>query len=303
MSDDYEASENSSAGAEGAGTPTALVGAVALAIGAVVGILIGFVGGSSSTTPEPEPEPVAEERIEDEAVEDEDPDALGAAQERVAELEREVAERQREVSELQAEMAKRADRGAEIAGQLKTLKTQLANAKGELKKAVREKDSLLKELRLTEAELEQAQIQRELAREDALFNRWQDFVKGAQLEICDRGNRKKLGRCREAVTATMMTDERRDQFAHCVRSGQAAPVVMELERDAAMPDFSEMIDEAQRTTRGWMIVYCDPTLPEKPLGRLAERHLPGAKVQPQPEPTAVVPALLPDAAAADADPL
>ncbi|MEN0062689.1 MAG: hypothetical protein AAGA48_11100 [Myxococcota bacterium] len=264
---------------EGGGTPTVLVGAVALAIGAIAGILIGFVSGSQMT-PEPAPEPEPEDAVAvvEDTGEKEVEDDLSLAQQRVAGLEREVAEKQREVTELQAEMTRRREKGTELVARLKTIKTELANAKSELKKAVREKEGLLKELRLTEDQLQQTRVQRDVAREDALFNRWQDFLKGSQLEICDRGSLKKLGKCRESSLAALSTPVRRDRFAQCVRSGQAAPVVMKLEKGEAMPDFSEMINEEDKVTRGWMIVFCDPTLPEKKMGRLAEGHLPGAAI-------------------------
>ncbi len=277
-----EEDDHGTSGSSGV-APMVLVGAVALAIGAIAGIVIGFVSGSSSTTV-PEPELVEEiaEPVEEEPPEEDD---LTVAQRQVAELERQVAERSRQVAELEAEMDRRADRGAAMAAELKDLKTSLANAKSNLKKAIAEKETLLRDLRMTEAQLQQAKNQRDIAREDALFNRWQDFLKGSQLEICDHGRRKKIERCRETALASLSTPDRRDRFAHCVRSGQAAPVIMELEKGAEMPDFSEMINEEERATRGWMLVYCDPTLPERKTGRLAERHLPGAVITPPaPEP-------------------
>ena len=47
----------------------------------------------------------------------------------------------------------------------------------------------------------EVQVQRtERAKEDALVNKWYRFLNDAQLSICERGNRKKLGQCRETVT-------------------------------------------------------------------------------------------------------
>jgi len=281
-----EHDEMATSGSDGVGMATVLVGAVALAIGAIAGIVVGFLSGSQ-TAPPPEPVAVVEDVVEEEVVEDEgEEDELAVAQARVAELEREVVDKVRAVSELEAEMDRRASKGAELVAELKQLKRDLANARSNLKKAVNEKEQLLKDLRMTKAELEQTRIQRDMAREDALFNRCQEFLKGSQLEICDKGRRKKIERCREATMAALGTPDRRDRFAHCVRSGQAAPVIMELEKNDEMPDFSEMIDEEERATRGWMIVYCDPTLPERKDGRLAERHLPGAKIAEPPAPVA-----------------
>ncbi|MCA9494673.1 MAG: hypothetical protein KC621_32315, partial [Myxococcales bacterium] len=89
-----------------------------------------------------------------------------------------------------------------------------------------------------------------------------------------KGNRKKLGNCREAVQASLMTNTRRDKFSHCVRSAQATPTVKELEKGQSMPDFSEYIDQEQKQTKDWYVLFCDPTLPEVNEGLLNESHLP-----------------------------
>jgi hypothetical protein len=45
--------------------------------------------------------------------------------------------------------------------------------------------------------------------------------------------------------------------------------------EAVLPSFAEMIDESQKQTKGWMVIFCDPTLPEKTDVPLADSHLPG----------------------------
>lgn len=204
----------------------------------------------------------------------EDADELAVAQDKVASLEREVATRERRVKELEAEMSKRAERGKEFVAQLNQLKSELASAKEQLTVAQAEKQQLLVQLMATEEELKVTTNQRDQAREDALYNRWTDFLKQAQLEICDKGNRKKLGNCRETVDAALQA--RQDKFAHCIRSGQEAPTVRERENNTELPAFAEMIDEEKKQTKGWMVLFCDPTLPERNDIPLAERHLPPA---------------------------
>jgi hypothetical protein len=130
------------------------------------------------------------------------------------------------------------------------------------------------ELQATHEELVVTKVQRDTAREDALTNRWNAFLADAQLEICEKGNRKKLGNCREVVESTLLADVRRDRFAHCIRSGQAQPAVHELDKDALLPQFAQMIDEEQKQVKGWYVDYCDPTLPERADAPLAEQHLP-----------------------------
>jgi hypothetical protein len=108
-----------------------------------------------------------------------------------------------------------------------------------------------------------------------LNNKWARFLNDGQLEICEKGNRKKLGRCREETEGALMSGSRRARFTHCVRSGQAMPSVKELEKDAALPDFAEMINEDQKTTKGWYVLFCDPTLPEIEEGLPKSANEPG----------------------------
>lgn len=208
-------------------------------------------------------------------------DELTQAQTKVAELERSSAEKQARVNELEAQIAKGAIAGKALRAELAQLKTELEETQEALRIAEEEKEVLLTELTETKVELEQTQEQlvvardeRDEAREDALYNRWTDFIKESQLEICDRGNRKKLGNCREAVEATLASAERRDAFAHCIRSGQAQPLVRELMKDVDLPQFAQMIDEETKQVKGWYVELCDPTLPERTDAPLAEGRIP-----------------------------
>lgn len=207
-------------------------------------------------------------------------DELTAAQTRVANLEREAAEKEGRVKDLEARIAKGAKAGSEMRAELERIRLELAETKQKLAVAEAEKERLLveltdtqQELAATKEELVETKEQRDLAREDALYNRWQKFLAAAQLEICDKGNRKKLGGCREAVTAALAVPARQDKFAHCIRSGQAQPVVRELEKDASLPQYAEMMDEEVKQVKGWYVEFCDPTLPEKADASLAEGHL------------------------------
>ncbi len=217
-------------------------------------------------------------------------DELTTAQTRVAELEREVATKTAEAHELEARIAKNAEGGKSLRAELERVKAELAQTQEKLAVAEAEKERLLVELTQTKEELEDTKVelvqtkeQRDDAREDAVFNRWNQFLADSQLEICEKGNRKKLGNCREMVTATLGSDARRDAFAHCLRSGQAAPMVRELEKGATMPEFSEMLDEETKQVKGWFVELCDPTLPEIADIRLAEDHLPSTSPARPPE--------------------
>lgn len=214
-------------------------------------------------------------------------DELTTAQTRVAELERDAATKAGRVVELEQRIARGAEAGKSLREELARVKAELVETKEQLKIAVAEKERLLEELTSTQQELATTKkelvvtrTQRDDAREDALANRWKAFVADAQLEICEKGNRKKLGNCREVVQSTLLADVRRDRFAHCIRSGQAQPSVHELERDQDLPQFAQMIDEEQKQVRGWYVNFCDPTLPERADAPLAEKRLPATAASP-----------------------
>jgi hypothetical protein len=96
---------------------------------------------------------------------------------------------------------------------------------------------------------------------DVLDNRWKAFLQEGQLTVCEKGGRKKMGKCREAILATLGGME--DKFRHCVKSGQAVPGLVEAEKDMqGLPDYSFWLNEDDRITKGWFVTLCDPTLPE-----------------------------------------
>lgn len=255
----------------------------ALALGAILGFAIGWVVKSPPAVEVRVPRdltaaelaaacaPTLETKVTE----------LEQAQNKVQFLEKEVADRNARVEELESEMKRRAAAGSPLRAELEQAKRDLEEARAQLAIAQQEKEQLVIELTQTKAELaetEQKLVEQtqktERAKEDALVNKWYRFVNDAQLEVCEKGNRKKLGNCREVIQATLMTNVRRDKFAHCVRSAQAVPTVRELQKNESLPDFAEMIDEEQKQTKGWYVLFCDPTLPEKTDGFINEKHLP-----------------------------
>jgi len=206
---------------------------------------------------------------------------LEEAHEKVRNLTSDVASKEAKVAELELEMTKRAERGRALVAELERAKSELEEMRVELAEAVEEKERLFVELTVTTAKLEETEealddqiIKTERAQEDALTNKWYRFINDSQLEICERGNRKKLGRCRETIQAKLLEPETRDRFAHCVRSRQATPVVREIEKDSSLPEFAAWIDQEDKITKDWYIDLCDPTLPEAEDGFWDEEHLP-----------------------------
>jgi len=276
----------------------------ALALGAVLGFVIGWVARPSEQVEVKVPRELsAAELAEACAPSLEDKvGALETAQNKIVFLEKEVSDRETRVKELEAQPQPKPTTGGatggggKIAAELAQAKKDLAEARSELEIAHQEKEQLVVELTQTKEQLSKTQEalvdqkeQTTRAKEDALVNKWYRFMNDTQLNICEKGNRKKLGNCREAVEASMMTNVRRDKFAHCVRSGQAVPTVRELQKGESLPDFSEMIDEEVKQTKGWYVLFCDPTLPEKTDGFLNEEHLPQTAAATPPTPTPTTP--------------
>ncbi len=189
-------------------------------------------------------------------------DTIEDAEEKVRTLEAEVSSQQDQVEALEAEMSRRSVRGRELVEELERARSELVALETRLEHAIQEKEALVVDLRKTEEALEDQTEQTELARGDARDYRWRSFVRDAQLEICERGGRRRMGRCRETVTAALGPAVR-EHFEHCLRAGQEMPSLEEAERGQdELPEFSQWVDDDMRLTRGWYIRLCDPTLPE-----------------------------------------
>jgi hypothetical protein len=204
-----------------------------------------------------------------------------AVNNKVNALESTVRAKEARVTELETEMQKRNERGAAIMKELEAARAELVTLRAELQTAKAEKVRLEQELQITVAKLEETEValadqkqMTERAKEDALVNKYERFKNDAQLEICEKGNRKKLGKCREAVIGYLSTDDMRDKFSHCVRSGQAVPSVFEMkEKDSTLPAFAGYLNQEDKIVKDWYLLLCDPTLPESD-GFLNEEHLP-----------------------------
>ena len=207
---------------------------------------------------------------------------LDKANARIASLSAEVEQKNTVVENLEMEMARRSDAGRSMTLELEAARQELESLKMELVVVKQEKARIEVELAETVERLEDTeqalgvQIQMtERAKEDALVNKWHRFINDAQLEICEKGNRKKLGQCRETVSAELGSAGVQKRFTHCVRSRQATPSVHEHEKGSTMPGFSRFINQEERVVKDWYIQFCDPTLPESD-GFFDEEHLEGA---------------------------
>ncbi len=222
---------------------------------------------------------------------------LESANERIAALERERDDYERKVLELESKLDQRSVKQARLAeategserppklsqqkadeleGEIARLTSQLDQARNQLASVTRQLDHAEEEkrqlqealvatstrLRETEEQLEVQIGEAEEAKIDATEQKWWRFLSDSQLEICEKGSRKKMGRCREAVQSYLKTNQVRNKFVHCVRSKQAVPAVDYLDRDETMPRFAEFMNQDDRIVRDWYVQLCDPTLPE-----------------------------------------
>ncbi|MFT7518106.1 MAG: hypothetical protein ACI9MC_000233 [Kiritimatiellia bacterium] len=194
---------------------------------------------------------------------------LTLAQAKVVDLEDQVVIKAARVAELEETMSQRADAGKAIMQELREARVELETLRTQLQQAVQEKEAAIEELKVTveklektEEELVETKERLVISEEDALSNRWTAFTRDAQLQICDKGRRKRLGKCREAVFIAM-GDAVEAKYRHCVKSGQAVPGFQETTREEAeLPDYSFYLNEEDRITKGWYVTLCDPTLPE-----------------------------------------
>lgn len=186
---------------------------------------------------------------------------LTAAEDKVTTLVTDVKAKEAKVQELEAEMKKRGQRGAALVKELEAAKAELEVVKSELRVAIEEKEKLVVELKQTLVKLEDQKSETRAAKEDSLQNKWTAFTNQAQLDICEKGNRKKLGRCRETVTEVMGVDLK-TKFEHCIRAGQEVPALRATEKESELPQFSQFLDQESKITKDWYIMLCDPTLPE-----------------------------------------
>lgn len=196
---------------------------------------------------------------------------LTEAQAKVVDLEGRVKAKEVEIQEMERVMTQRSEAGRRMAAELKAAKAELDSLRQELEVAVSQKEEALAELertvnvlRETEEELEETQGKLTMAERDVLNNRWKAFRQDAQLEICEKGGRRKMGRCREAVEAAL-DKPLEAKFRHCLKSGQAVPGLREADRSfESLPSHSQWLNEDERMLKGWFVVLCDPTLPEAP---------------------------------------
>ena len=198
------------------------------------------------------------------------------AQARVEALQNDLAAKEEELAKLKAEDIKDEKRRAAAARKWREMEAELETLRADLTEAETERDTLRTELKQTLVQLDKqiaetkkfktkAKVYRAKAiqyKTESTENLWKSFGAEAKVEICDRGSRKRHEKCHAAVEAAF-TSRVRSKFEECVDTYQAVPVLRQLEKDEKLPNLAEELPNDNKfTKKGWVIIWCDPTLPE-----------------------------------------
>ena len=250
----------------------------ALLGGIVLGGAVGYLSHAAFSEPEvvvPPPEIIEKEISEEdlaklcEVLTEDEKTKVVQAQERVVSLREELEAKEAALAEYKAKEITDEKRRKAAAAKWREMETELESLRSRLEVAEEERDTLRVELKQTLRDLDRqiakTQAYKEKAKEykeKSTVNLWGAFSNGAKVEICDRGTRKRHAKCHDAVEAAL-SPRIRDKFTVCVDTYQAVPELRKLEKGDPMPAFAESLpDDSKFTRKGWVIVFCDPSLPE-----------------------------------------
>lgn len=198
------------------------------------------------------------------------------AQDRVQSLQDDLAEKEELLAKLQAEDIKDEKKRAAATKKWREMEAELETLRAQLTEAETERDTLRNELKETLVELDRsiaetkkfkdkAKVYRAKAiqyKTESTENLWKSFGSEAKVEVCDRGTRKRHEKCHAAVQSALTPAIRR-KFEECVDTYQAVPVLRQLEKGEKMPHLAqELPNDNKFTKKGWVIIWCDPSLPE-----------------------------------------
>jgi hypothetical protein len=247
----------------------------------VVGILIGgIVGYVAHSTLKPMQEITVESNIVEKELTDEDLEALCAeltdteknnvlvVQAEVKSLQEQVGEREAELLKLKGKI-KNAEigRGAakkrweELEKAIALLQVKLAAAEQERDELKVELQSTLKELNIQVKLTKKYKSKAKKYKRESTENLWSAFQAEAKVSGCDRGTKRRHGKCHESFDLAM-TPKLKERFRNCVDTYQAVPVLKKKKKNEVLPGFSVYLNDESRFTEDWYIIFCDPTLPE-----------------------------------------
>lgn len=191
------------------------------------------------------------------------------ANQKVGDLQGQVDKTQEDIKVLEAKVKKSNGKSAALKKELAEKQGQLDALQAQLTVALEEKAQLEADLQVSRQETSMARGETDVAKGQTIDAKWDGFKSDAKVQICEKGNRNKLSKCREDVDAAL-TSARGSKFKHCLASGQASPRLKPFDKktdDSELPRWSEWVSQDSSFTQdAWYIVFCDPTLPESVVG-------------------------------------
>lgn len=192
---------------------------------------------------------------------------IEAATKRVGDLQGAVTKKEEEIKVLELKAKKSANKSAALKKELEGKLAELEALKVQLDTALAEKAQLELDLSASRQETSTARAETQVARTETVDAKWEGFKAEAAVQICEKGNRNKLSKCKEEV-ASALTSTRARSYKHCISSGQATPRLVKKDKkdESALPNWAEWYNQNSSFTEDtWYIVFCDPTLPESTL--------------------------------------
>ena len=245
--------------------------------GVMVGSGLGYVASQSLQDPQDvvtQTQVVTEELSDEDLAElcrgltDEEKRNVLEVQEEVKNLQATLSDREDELNKMKQQQFKTEEARKAARIKWKAMEEEIASLHVQLASAEQERDDLKVELQNTLVELKKqvkktqkfkAKAKKYKAQSTA--NLWTAFQAQAKVKGCDRGTRRRHEKCHEAFQISM-TEKVKQRFYNCVDTYQAVPVLRKMKGGESLPAHSTYLNKESRFTDNWIILFCDPTLPE-----------------------------------------
>jgi chromosome segregation ATPase len=199
-------------------------------------------------------------------------------EEREAELERLRSDIQNNKIESEEKRAAAKRRWNKLQEEVATLQVKLASVEKERDELRVELKDTIKKLDYQISETKKYKSKAKKYKKQSTKNLWQAFRAEARNQGCNRGSKKRHEKCWEAFDVSM-SDALKQRFTTCVNTYQAVPILKKAPRGESLPSFSEWLPKENKYTKGWYVIFCDPSLPEKGDPDLDESSTPLRKKQ------------------------
>ena len=251
-----------------------------------VGSGIGWFGSTLLSEPDLIETPITEIQIQEAEISDEQLEELCSeltqeekqnifdVQEKVVSLQTLLQEKEEELTRLRESEEKNKSDQAKARKQSrakwKALEAEIATLRVQLASAEQEREELRQELKDTIVKLDKQiketkkfKSKAKKYRRESTQNLWTAFVNEAKVRGCNRGSKRRHDKCWEAFEQGL-NGIMRERFTTCVNTYQAVPILRQIENNnEGLPGFAEWLPQDNRFTKGWHVIFCDPSLPER----------------------------------------